>query len=162
MDDYILCNLQIFKTMIIDINREITKAIQEKNSTRLTVLRALKSELTNTSLRKGNVQAELTDSEILGVIRKKIGQATDSITQFESGNRPELAAKELLEKTILEGMLPKQLSEETVDSFVRQAIAFHSATSRKQMGLVMKKVLELVDGQADPKVISQKIMSILQ
>ena len=148
--------------MNIDINKEIIRAIKDKDSTRLTVLRALKSELTNTSLRKGNVQMELTDSEVLGVIRKKIAQASDSIAQFESGNRPELASKEKLEKELLEKMLPPQLSDEVINSLVRQAISFHEATSRKSMGLVMKKALELSDGQADPKVISKKIMNILQ
>lgn len=150
--------------MVIDINSEIARAIKCRDSgnTYLNVLRALKTELTNASLRKGNIGAELSDPEVIGVIRKKINQASDSIEQFTAGNRPELAAKEKLEKAILEGMLPQQLIDCEIEAIVRRVIADEGATSRKQMGIVIKRVLEIADGRADTKTVSVKIMEMLK
>jgi len=150
--------------MILNIDLEITRSIknQDSGNTRLTVLRALKTELINASLRKGNVNTELTDAEVLGVIRKKIASGKDSITQFTNGNRPELALKEKLKVAILESFLPQQLEDCEIVEIINRVITEENATGRKHVGIVIKKVLEIADGHADPKTVSVKILEILK
>ena len=139
------------------INDDIKAAMLSKDSAALNVLRQLKNAISNFALSGGNINTQLSDLEVLGLIRKQIKQREDSIALFQQGGRLELASKEIAEIAILERYLPKALSDEEVDAIIQAIIAESGATTKKQMGQVMKLALEKCSGRVDNKTLSSKI-----
>ena len=108
-----------------------------------------------------NAGKEMTDDAILQVIAKGVKQREESIAQFESAGRAELAENEKKEMALLKKYLPEQLSEEAVAAIVKEAVAATGATSKKDMGKVMKEVMARVKGQADGKLVSRLVGAAL-
>lgn len=136
-------------------------AMREKNTLALGTIRMLKSAIKNAAIEKGGADAELTDPEVVAVIRREVKKRQDSFEQYTSGGRPELAAQEEAEIAILNGYLPEPLAESELHAIIDAAIAEVGATSRKEMGAVMKLVQERTDGRADGKTLSQAVMAKL-
>ena len=131
--------------------------MRAKDATRLGVLRMLKSALNYAAIEKSGAQGELNDAESIQVIRKQAKQRQDSIESFEKGGRAELVAKEKEELAVLNGYLPQQLSADELSQMVRETIASVGATSKAQMGVVMKALQAKVAGRADGKTLSQEV-----
>src|SRR5207249_5113641 len=121
------------------------------------VLRMLKSALTYAAIAKSGTEAELSDAEAAQVIRKQAKQRQDSIESFEKGGRAELAAKEKEELSILNAYLPQAMSADELAALIRETIAEVGATSKAQMGAVMKALQTRVAGRADGKTLSQEV-----
>ena len=136
-------------------------AMREKNTVALNTVRMLKSAIKNAAIEKGGANAELTDAEVMAVVRKEVKKRQDSIEQYEAAGRDELADQEKAEIEGLNDYLPEPLSSEEIVSIVEAAIAELGATSRKEMGQVMKIVQEKTAGRADGKTLSQAVMSKL-
>ena len=143
------------------ITEDMKTAMREKNTVALNTVRMLKSAIKNAAIEKGGADAELTDTEVMAVVRKEGKKRQDSIEQYEAAGRDELADQEKAEIEVLNGYLPEPLSEEEIASIVEAAIAEVGATSRKEMGQVMKIVQEKTAGRADGKTLSQAVMSKL-
>lgn len=143
------------------ITDDIKTAMRAKDTTALNSLRALKSALTNAAIEKGGLGTELDEPEILAVIRKQIKQRQDSIAQFEKAGRPELAENEKAEIEILSKYLPAALTEEQMLAIIEQAVSETGATSKADMGKVMKRSQELAEGRADGKLLSGAVMKRL-
>ena len=143
------------------ITEDMKTAMREKNTVALNTVRMLKSAIKNAAIEKGGANAELTDAEVMAVVRKEVKKRQDSIEQYEAAGRDELADQEKAEIEVLNGYLPEPLSSEEVVSIVEAAIAEVGATSRKEMGQVMKIVQEKTAGRADGKTLSQAVMSKL-
>lgn len=143
------------------ITEDMKTAMREKNAVALTTIRMLKSSIKNAAIEKGGADAELTDPEVVAVIRKEVKKRQDSIEQYEKAGRSELAEKEVEEMAVLNGYLPEPLSEEKIAEIIDAAIAEVGATSRKEMGQVMKLVQEKTAGRADGKTLSQAVMAKL-
>lgn len=143
------------------ISEDIKTAMRTKNTTALNSLRALKSALTNAAIEKGGLGTELNEPEILVVVRKQIKQRQDSIAQFEKAERTELAANEKAEIEVLSKYLPAALSEEQILTIIQQAISETGATSKADMGKVMKRSQELAEGRADGKLLSSAVLKCL-
>jgi uncharacterized protein len=139
------------------IDSDLKEAMRAKDTTKLAVLRMLKSALKYAAIAKPGAEAELSDAEAAQVIRKQAKQRQDSIESFEKGGRAELAQKEQKELSILNGYLPQAMSPDEVEQAVREAIAEAGATSRAQMGAVMKAVQAKVAGRVDGKTLSQEV-----
>jgi uncharacterized protein len=139
------------------IDSDLKDAMRAKDTTTLGVLRMLKSALKYAAIEKSGADAELADAESIQVIRKQAKQRQDSIESFEKGGRAELAAKEKEELKILSGYLPQQLGADELSQIVRETIASTGATSKAQMGLVMKELQARVAGRADGKTLSQEV-----
>jgi uncharacterized protein YqeY len=137
------------------IDSDLKDAMRAKEAGKLAVLRMLKSALKYAAIEKP--EGALDDSAATQVIRKQVKQRQDSIESFEKGGRPELAAKEKEEMEILTAYLPKGLSAEELSALVREAIAETGATSKAQMGLVMKALQAKVAGRADGKALSAEV-----
>lgn len=137
------------------IDSDLKDAMRAKNATRLGVLRGLKSALKYSAIEKAD--AGLDDAAATQVIRKQVKQRQDSIESFEKGGRPELAAKEKEELEILNAYLPKGLSADELSALVRETIAEVGATSKAQMGAVMKALQAKVAGRADGKTLSTEV-----
>ena len=108
-----------------------------------------------------NAGKEMTDDAILQVIAKGVKQREESIAQFTEAGRAELAENEKKEMELLRKYLPEQLSEEAVAAIVKEAVAATGATSKKDMGKVMKEVMARVKGQADGKLVSRLVGAAL-
>jgi uncharacterized protein YqeY len=139
------------------IDSDLKEAMRAKDTTKLTVLRMLKSALKYAAIAKSGAEAELSDAEAAQVIRKQVKQRQDSIESFEKGGRPELVQKEQKELSILNGYLPQAMGADEVEQAVREAIAEVGATSKAQMGAVMKAVQAKVAGRVDGKTLSQEV-----
>ena len=138
------------------IDSDLKDAMRAKDAARLGVLRMLKSALKYSAIEK-SADGQLDDAETLQVIRKQVKQRQDSIEQFEKGGRPELAAKEKEELLILNSYLPKGLEADELAALVRETIREVGATSKAQMGAVMKALQAKVAGRADGKTLSQEV-----
>lgn len=99
----------------------------------------------------------LDDTQVLAVLEKMIKQRKEAASQFESGGRADLVAKEQSELTVLQAYLPAQLSEADIDSIIAEAIASTGASSVKDMGKVMAAVKAKAQGKADMGVVSARI-----
>ena len=108
-----------------------------------------------------NAGKEMTDDAVLQVIAKGVKQREESIAQFTEAGRAELAENEKKEMELLKRYLPEQLSEEAVAAIVKEAVAATGATSKKDMGKVMKDVMARVKGQADGKLVSRLVGAAL-
>ena len=143
------------------IDSDIKDAMRAKAADKLSVLRLLKSALKNASIEKGGADAKLDDPEAMAVIRKQVKQRQDSVEGFEKGGRPELAAKEKAEMEMLNAFLPKAMSESDLKALVADAIAETGATSKAQMGVVMKVATQKAAGRIDGKTLSQAVQNAL-
>jgi uncharacterized protein len=139
------------------IDSDLKTAMREKNAVKLGVLRMLKAALTNATIEKSGADSTLTDAEAIQVIRKQVKQRQDSIESFEKGGRAELAAKEKDELSILQSYLPQGMSADEISKVVRETIAEVGATSKAQMGAVMKALQAKVAGRADGKTLSTEV-----
>jgi uncharacterized protein len=143
------------------IDADLRNAMRARDAARLSVLRMVKSALTNAAIEKVGAAGTLSDVEAVGVIRKQVKQRLDSIQSFETGGRPELAAKERQEIEFLTAYLPKPLGEDEIQQIVKDAIAQVGATSKAQMGAVMKIATEKAEGRVDGKTLSQTVQKAL-
>ena len=144
------------------VDSDLKEAMRAKDATTLGVLRMLKSALKYTAIEKSGAEAELSDAETAQVIRKQAKQRQDSIESFEKGGRAELAAKEEKEMSILQSYLPQAMTGDELSKVVRETIAELGATSKAQMGAVMKALQAKVAGRADGKTLSQEVQKQLQ
>ncbi len=143
------------------IDQDLKEAMKAREAERLGVLRMLKAALKNAAIEKGGMQCELTDPEALTIVRKEMKKRQDSIESFTKGGRPELAAKEQSEAEILAAYLPQALTPEEVQALVAGAIAEAGATSKKEMGAVMKLANERAAGRVDGRTLSAAVSAAL-
>ena len=143
------------------IDSDLKDSMRAKDAARLGVLRMLKSALKYSAIDKSGADAQLDDAEVAQVIRKQVKQRQDSIESFEKGGRPELAAKEKDELAILQSYLPQGLSADELANIVRETISEVGATSKAQMGAVMKALQVKVAGRADGRMLSQEVQKQL-
>ena len=144
-----------------EIDADLKAAMRARDAARLSVLRMVKSALTNAAIEKIGTAGVLSDFEAVAVIRKQVKQRLDSIQSFETGGRPELAAKERKEIEFLTAYLPKPLGENEIQQIVKDSIAQIGATSKAQMGAVMKIATEKAEGRVDGKTLSQAVQKAL-
>jgi uncharacterized protein YqeY len=143
------------------IDHDLKEAMKARLADKLAVLRMLKSALKNAAIEKGGAAAVLDDAEAIAVVRKQVKQRQDSVEGFEKGGRPELAAKEKTEIDVLNAYLPQQLSADDLTALVKAAIAESGATSKAQMGAVMKIAQAKAAGRADGRALSQEVQKLL-
>jgi uncharacterized protein len=99
----------------------------------------------------------LDDTQVLAVLEKMIKQRREAITQFASGGRADLVARETAEIGVRQQCLPAQLSEAELDALIAQALATTGAVSMKDMGRVMAVVKPQAQGRADMGAVSARI-----
>ena len=141
--------------MIIDKIKNSLK-IAMKNSKKGQVL-AIRNILEKIKKVEVDSQKELNENEIIKIISKYAKQLRDSITQFKAGNRLDLVEKEQQELKVIEQFLPQQLSKEEIDSITKNVINELNAKTMSDMGMVMKKIMEITKGAADGSLISTAV-----
>ena len=108
-----------------------------------------------------NAGKEMTDEAVLSVLSKGAKQREESIAQFTAAGRAELAETEKKELELIKKYLPAQLGEAEVAAVVKAVIAETGASSKKDMGRVMKEVMARRKGQADGKLVSRLVGAAL-
>jgi uncharacterized protein YqeY len=126
------------------ISADMTAAMRSKDQARLMPLRMAKAALMNREVEKGRA---LDESEAQQVIASLIKQRRDSVEQFTSGGRPELAARETAEIAVLEAYVPPPLDPAEIERAVDEAVRETGATTAKDMGRVMKAVMPKLAGR---------------
>lgn len=140
------------------ITNDMKDAMRAKDKVALTAIRALKSAITNAE-KSGS--GEMSDTDIISIIRKQVKQRQDSISQYNDAGRTELSAIEEAEISILEKYLPQPLSEEEIQAIVAAEISSLGASSMADMGKVMKAAQVQCAGRADGKILSQAVKTAL-
>ena len=148
-------------TLLERIDSDLKEAMRARDARRLAVLRLLKSALKYAAIAKSGAEAELSEAEAAQVIRKQVKQRQDSIESFEKGGRADLAEKEKEELSILNAYLPQAMSGDELAKIVRATIAETGATSRTQMGVVMKALQVKLAGRVDGKTLSTEVQKQL-
>ena len=141
------------------VQQELKSAMLAKDAERLGTVRLLKSAIGYFQIEKKVEQ--LSDADVIGVVQKEIKKRRDSIEQFTSGGRPELAEKESRELAVLTTFLPQPFSPEELEQLVRATIQELGATGKKDMGPVIKAVQAKAAGRADGKSISGLVGRLL-
>jgi uncharacterized protein YqeY len=144
------------------LDLDLKEAMRARGATKLGVLRMLKSALKYAAIAKPGAETELSDAEAAQVIRKQARQRQDSIESFEKGGRTELANKEKEELSILNAYLPQAMTADELIKVVRETIEEVGATSKTQMGAVMKALQARVAGRIDGKTLSAEVQKQLQ
>src|SRR5436190_13884756 len=140
------------------VRADLTEAMKARHAEKTSTLRMLQSAFTYAQIEAGH---ELGDDEALAVVRKAVKQRQDSIEQFTKGNRPELADKERREMDLLKAYMPPELSDEELESGLREIVASTGVQSKKDMGKVMKEATARFKGRVDGKKIQEIVSRLL-
>ncbi len=140
------------------INDDMKAAMKARETEKLGAIRLLTAALKQKEV---DERIEITDGIVLAIIEKMLKQRKDSIAQFTTGNRLDLAAKEEFEVGVLSAYMPQQLSEADVAEILNGVIAETGATSAKDMGKVMNALRPKVAGRADMGKLSAMVKARL-
>lgn len=135
------------------IEQEIKQAMLQKQKDRLRALRAVKAAILLAETEKGASEG-LNDEIELKILQKAVKQRKDSLTLYEQQGRNDLATIEKDEIVVIEEFLPKQMTEEEVETAMKEIVENSGATGPKDMGKVMGLASKHFAGKAEGKVIS--------
>ncbi len=142
------------------ISNDIKSAMLAKEKIKLEALRGVKKEFLEAKTAKGS-DGELSDETAIKILQKMVKQRKDSAEIYNTQNRPELAEKELAEVSVIECYLPKQMSQEELDTEIKAIIAETGASSAKDMGKVMGLAAKKLAGKAEGRIISETVKRLL-
>ena len=144
--------------MFEKVTKDLTEAMKNKDAFRLSVLRMLKSALKNEEINK---KSPLTDDEVLAIVKKQVKTRKDSMNEYASYNRMDLADSLQKEIDILNAYLPEELSDEELEKVITETITKLNADSVKQMGLVIKTISSEYGARCDmakvSKIVKEKL-----
>lgn len=147
-------------TLEQQVQEDIKQAMKAKDTVAMNATRAIKGQILLFKTSEGGSK-EVTDGDILNMIRKLVKQRKEAAEQYTAACRQELADNELAEAAVLEKYLPKQLSAEEVKAKVQEIIAQVGATSIKDMGKVMGVANKALAGLSDGRTISTVVKELL-
>lgn len=140
------------------IQEDIKVALKGKQAQKLSTLRMLKAAIQNKEIQK---RTELTDEEILDVVRKEVKSYSESLEAFTKDNRTELMKETSERIETLMVYLPKQLTKEEVEVIVNELIIELQITSAKEKGKLMQKLMPKVKGIADGRIVNEVVTALL-
>ncbi|WDV44531.1 GatB/YqeY domain-containing protein [Clostridiaceae bacterium M8S5] len=137
---------------------DLKQSMKQKDTLRKNVITMVRAGIKQKEV---DERIELNDEQILDVISKQIKQKKDAIESFKQGSRDDLVQNTYNEIDILMQYLPEQLSNEEVEAIVKEVINEVNATSMKDMGKVMGKLVPRIKGKADASIASSYVKKIL-
>lgn len=141
------------------IDEKMKASIREKDLVTVNTYRGVKAAITVEETKSTKIT--LDEAGVLAVVRRLIKQRKDSIADFIAGNRQDLVEKEQKELSILEALLPKQMSVDEIRVAINEIVATFTSPTIKDMGKVMKTFNEKYAGLADGKTVSETVKAIL-
>ena len=142
----------------IRISEDMKAALKAGDKNRLRVVRLLLADIKRAEI---DGRRELDDAGALSVLEKAVKQRRDSIEQFTSGGRQDLADAERAELTVIESYLPEPLSDAELDTLISKVIADTGATGIRDMGRVMAAIKAVAAGRADLSAVGARVKSRL-
>lgn len=149
-------------TISARILEDMKTAMKAKDTVALNVVRALKSAIKYAAIEKSGAEGELDDAESIVVVRREIKKRQDSVDAYEKAGSKERADAERAEIAVLEKYLPAAMSADDIVKLVEAVIAETGATTKKDMGRVMKVLQERSGGAADNRTLSAEVSKRLQ
>lgn len=144
--------------MIADVlSFDLTTALKGNDALKVSTLRFLLSSIKNKEIELRGSHS-LSDDDIITVIKKQVKTHEESVAAFEKGNRPDLADKERVEITILKQYLPEVMTEESVDTAVKDLLAGKTGLD---FGSAMKLTMASLKGKADGSLVARLVKEAL-
>jgi len=140
------------------LQADMKAAMKAGEKERLGVIRLIMAGIKQ---REVDERIQLDDAQVLAVLDKMVKQRRESITQFQSAGRDDLVAAEQTELSIIQEYLPQALSEEEVESLIKDALAESGASGIGDMGKVMAVLKPKLQGRADMSMVSLRVKSLL-
>ena len=138
--------------MFEKIKSDLIVSMKEKDKFKLDVIRMLKSAVQNETIEK---KKELTDEEVLAVIKREVKKRNSSIEEYKKYGKEEMVENLSKEVEILNTYLPEEISDEELIKIIDEVIKEVNASSIKEMGLVIKTVGAKVGSAADMSKVSK-------
>jgi len=145
-------------TLKNQIQEDVKTAMRARDQKRLTALRLITAAIKQVEVDK---RIEMDDPAVLAVLDKMVKQRRDSLEQYQNAGRDDLAAQEEFELELISVYLPEALGDDELAALIRQAVADTGASSIRDMGTVMNKLREQVQGRADMKAVSSAVKAQL-
>lgn len=145
-------------TMQEKLSADLKQAMMAKDEMRMLVLRSMITELKNERVKK---MKDLVEGDELAVLQRCAKMRKDSIEQFTAGGRKDLADREAAELKMIESYLPSQMSDADIEAIVQKAIKDTGAVGKRDMGKVMKAVMEQCKGRADGNKVKEVVNRLL-
>lgn len=136
------------------IQDDMKAAMRAKDKNRLGPIRLIMAAIKQ---REVDERIELNDAQVLAVLEKMIKQRRESVIQYQSASRDDLADQETFEIELIQSYLPAPLSEANLDALITNAIAVTGAQSVRDMGKVMALIKDQAQGRADMTLVSAKV-----
>ncbi len=140
------------------LQANLKQAMKEKDNFRRDTIRFLMSAIKQVEV---DERRELSDDDICKIIQKSVKQREEAAKQYEEAQRTDLSEQERKEAELLKSYLPRQLDDAALQQIVSEAIAETGASSMKEMGGVIKAVMEKVGASADGKRVSMMVKQLL-
>ena len=141
-----------------EIQADMRSAMRSKNADLVSTIRLLLAAIKQQEIDK---REQLTDSDVLTIVEKLVKQRRESIQIYTEAGRNDLASKESAELEILTTYLPKQLSDEEVESIIQETLSSLDAREPKDMGKVMAALKTQLSGKADLSRVSTRVRELL-
>ncbi|MCK5476125.1 MAG: GatB/YqeY domain-containing protein [Candidatus Pacebacteria bacterium] len=146
----------------INIENDLKSAVKNGDKNIRDVLRMLISDVKNVKIEK---KRELTDEEVLQIVKQNVKRRKDSIEQYTKGKRIDLADKESQELSILQKYMPKQMSEDEIQKIVKEVFKgfkeISSSDFGKIIGLTMKDIKAVADGNTVSRIVKEEMDKVL-
>lgn len=143
------------------ISNAYKQAMINKDEDSKRVIGTLRAEIKNKEIELRPSGKEITDADIMSLIQKLIKQNKDAIEMFKTGGREDLVEKNEKEIEILSQFLPKQLTNEEIDSILSQEIKDNNISSMKEMGKLMGVLKSKYSGQMDFGYVSKRVKDLI-
>lgn len=142
------------------INNDLKESMRSRAELPLAVLRMLTAAIKNKKIELWQKE-DLSDEQIVAVIKSEVKKRKDSITAYEDGNRPDLAEREKQEMAVLEKYIPAQMSDGDLIAIVERVVASVEGVTMKEFGRIMGQVMTQVKGMADGDRVSAAVKDLL-
>ena len=148
--------------MLVSLQADLKTAMLARDAARTQVLRMALAAYKNEAVAKGlGPQGTLPEAEAIAVFKRLVKSREDSVAQFEKVGQADRAAQERQEIELLKPYLPAMIEGAALEAAVKEAIASSGATTKKDMGLVMKALQAAHGGAIDGKAASTLVQSLL-
>lgn len=145
-------------TLQDQLMNDLKAALRERDELRKSAIRMALAALKNERVAKN---AELTEQEMVAVLRKEVRVRQDAMQEYEKGGREDLVAQESAAIEIVESYLPDMLGRDEIVEMARNAIAETGAAGPRDMGSVMRVLMPRVQGRADGRMVSEVVKELL-
>lgn len=147
--------------MLEKLSDDLKTAMKAREQLKVSTLRLLLAEVKNLQIKKGGIDTELEESDFLSIFQKGVKQRAEAAKAFRDGGRNEMADKEEAEAEIIRTYMPEKIDRKELEAIVDAAISETEATSKREMGKVMKSIMSRYQGRVEGREVQNLVLSKL-